>query len=98
TIADTLSLHDALPIYQRVEEKEFLAGQRGHHLLAEMDGVAAGIEPEVASHEHAGVHLDPAQQGLYRGHELGLAGKLADESVHARSEEHTSELQSRENL
>src|SRR5690606_41711288 len=82
----TLSLHDALPIFD--------AGE-----LLEQDGLAlhhrlAGEGADVAKPKHRGTirdHRHEISAGRIACHRLRISGNL-------RSEEHTSELQSRENL
>src|SRR5207302_8357207 len=91
----TLSLHDALPISEQALVRP-LEGEIGHepdhadHDDAEDD--LAGIEQRLAVGDHV---PDPAR----RADELGDDHIRPCPSEHqARSEEHTSELQSRENL
>src|SRR5690606_40349409 len=95
--ATLLSLHDALPIYLR-------PGVEGvdHHLA--VDG-AGDLHPAVAQvlgrlRHLPGLLADVSGLGEESGHqadvELGLA--LPSHGEEERSEEHTSELQSRENL
>src|SRR5690606_41493909 len=83
----TLSLHDALPISGGVQD--------GLHVL---DLVVLDTD------EHGRVPLpqEPARGGQLRGLEPALPENLLQAAgvgiLHDRSEEHTSELQSRENL
>src|SRR5690606_41195598 len=90
----SLSLHDALPIFEGDDDPRELAGATGlllvrvlHLLRRAADGLPVG------DLRLADVRLD-----------LELAAHAVDEHVEvelahpARSEEHTSELQSRENL
>src|SRR5207253_11440796 len=88
----TLSLHDALPIFVGRELR--------------MDGP---VEPEVAqAADRAAVRLVEHRLQLLANPRAGenadvpardrLAGELLGVLVHARSEEHTSELQSRGHL
>src|SRR5690606_41633682 len=89
-----LSLHDALPIYrvhphERVELLPLLLALARllHHTR---DGVAAARS--VLTHQRQrDVHVVRARQISGRPHERVVL-------QHVRSEEHTSELQSRENL
>src|SRR5690606_41622191 len=67
------------------------------HIIGDLEGeqnvVALEFGPRYPAHRHTG-HIDLVADGDTRGlDELGLDRLLAD-----RSEEHTSELQSRENL
>src|SRR5690606_41737881 len=78
-----LSLHDALPIFHRVVER---AGNRADD---------AEAEPFVELHRR-GVRLHDRVE-LHTRESL-LAGPVECVPHHGRSEEHTSELQSRENL
>src|SRR5690606_40755328 len=83
----TLSLHDALPIYEgELEGAHRLAVEHGDH------------------HHLVGVGSQLAQRGDVARVErlvrpiVGGADRILGEQLHDRSEEHTSELQSRENL
>src|SRR5690606_41820920 len=92
----TLSLHDALPIYVNNEQRKIIYTQRDE-ILAEsslqdyieemirevMQGMIANYIPPESIHD----------QWDIEGLELALREELS-----IRSEEHTSELQSRENL
>src|SRR5690606_41885291 len=86
TATYTLSLHDALPIYGAQHGQRFLA------LLRELgDAFSLAVLP------------GPAQHRRHRTGQLGeaLGAERGDEDLgelRVRSEEHTSELQSRENL
>src|SRR5690606_40174435 len=86
----TPSLHDALPIY-RVQEREV-------GLLQQVAAVAVGqvdhavVRPQVAGADAGQVLAAELGVPLVRGAEVPA---VVD---HVRSEEHTSELQSRENL
>src|SRR5690606_41892906 len=90
----TLSLHDALPIYVFEEtHAQHLVG------LVEHDG-REGVEAEGAAAQvvhHAPRRPDDHVQTAAQPADL-LADGLAAVDGHHRSEEHTSELQSRENL
>src|SRR5690606_41915013 len=72
----TLSLHDALPIYDARLQRDRLAGQAV--------GIAAAIPAFVVPQRDQRAGLDET---------VGAVGQQF-----VRSEEHTSELQSRENL
>src|SRR5690606_40862006 len=82
----TLSLHDALPI-----------SDRGRHELDLDAGLGVGVTAveELVVDEHADV-VDHGDRGV--DHVVRLAEEAQGERLHLRSEEHTSELQSRENL
>src|SRR5690606_41963073 len=84
----TLSLHDALPIFAADLDAIDLAAPE-LHVHVELDGEAAVGAPV----------LELVEIGDQRGGavELHLAAVGAGD-VEVRSEEHTSELQSRENL
>src|SRR5690606_42027723 len=87
-----LSLHDALPISQRPQVERPAPDP--------LAGFRAGVERAEAA--GGGLALDVAKAQLAVAQEFQAAGK--DPRHHAaaimqeRSEEHTSELQSRENL
>src|SRR5690606_41410949 len=78
----TLSLHDALPICDAAG-----AGPRTFAYVETSDGMSPRIEPGDT------VYIDPDQAECKPGREIWLF-KVGN----GRSEEHTSELQSRENL
>src|SRR5690606_39862390 len=83
THLDTLSLHDALPIYTDPEfagQGQIIVDQQLSTVLRAQRSQLAGLFPPA--------HADPALVPVLQ--ESGTAGQ--------RSEEHTSELQSRENL
>src|SRR5690606_41858441 len=84
----TLSLHDALPIFFTTG---FTTGQASAEGLPPTGRIAA-----------PGVVLGPSWEGFYVGAGIGAGTLSYDVSGEAeksrRSEEHTSELQSRENL
>src|SRR5690606_40828250 len=90
----TLSLHDALPIFaalvgpQADDEVEPLLAQR---VLVVLEILGRRRDDEVAA---GGAELERDDP---RERELG-PGAARDRAVDLRSEEHTSELQSRENL
>src|SRR5690606_41751432 len=91
------SLHDALPIYlAREAELTMLVGREpahGDHRI-DMRNFAlqeAGVPPELRRTSVA----QAAPDALAAGAQLPV---VTPQDVHGRSEEHTSELQSRENL
>src|SRR5690606_42038696 len=93
----TLALHDALPILETEERSELaiaalglLVGQDAHH-------PTRGQALEQLAHPGAiGPHLgDPCRVLVGAGQ---VEERLPDPGFGRRSEEHTSELQSRENL
>src|SRR5690606_41339947 len=85
TVSSTLSLHDALPIY--------------HVLLAVHQAAAAvflqGVRTSAAV---VGVQAAMASREDFIDVLLDRPGSAHPPAGHLRSEEHTSELQSRENL
>src|SRR5690606_42013213 len=86
----TLSLHDALPIF--AAHADALVGD-GDHEPAAVDAAAGDDDPGVVRGERHGV-LDQLGEQVD-----DVVDRLAgDGRVRLRSEEHTSELQSRENL
>src|SRR5207253_10742940 len=92
---DTLSLHDALPIYQRCKQR---SGQRpGAERLA--DPPAAGGRPGAASLCGKTLPYEgtPPRELTPRAPLLNTLRPITGH-VRARSEEHTSELQSRGHL
>src|SRR5690606_39772800 len=88
----TLSLHDALPIWGRASARPNLsASARGAGREAARRGAAAAARPR------GGARGDGDRAGRDAAAGLGgPPGGAADAG--GRSEEHTSELQSRENL
>src|SRR5690606_41466384 len=92
TSSSTLSLHDALPIYPRAGERRHHAVERFAELLAE-----ALRQGDLEAREGVDHHACGADRlhGV-----LDLLERLVGREVEGaeRSEEHTSELQSRENL
>src|SRR5690606_40254704 len=89
----TLSLHDALPIYQPRAERSNDPHRPGYA------GRKAAAPVLAASGAHRGAGGPEAREG---GEASGRVARAFQASgplrTHARSEEHTSELQSRENL
>src|SRR5690606_39340688 len=85
----TLSLHDALPICGAAVGVDVLArgGLRQHGR-----GVGRDQELGVAAGDLV-LDLGAVAQG-----DVGVVGRAEGTAQHVRSEEHTSELQSRENL
>src|SRR5690606_41780580 len=86
----TLSLHDALPIYAADEvapDTRLIGEKRLVHRRVVEPGHRAAVEPERTRGEH---QIGSLQRGVAEG--TLLAPRLV------RSEEHTSELQSRENI
>src|SRR5699024_12177004 len=87
----TVSLHDALPIFLLVVHNPWAPGRQARevHCLAQVraGGVRVTLRPELL-HQHA------ARQPVVRGERE----ELDQVSAAARSEEHTSELQSRFDL
>src|SRR5690606_42134961 len=88
----TLSLHDALPIYLAAVERDAAAGRP----------VKPGDDPEQRGLAAAGraedgdeVIVDDIERGRLQRPSRRIAAARGEG---ARSEEHTSELQSRENL
>src|SRR5690606_41353450 len=91
TSSYTLSLHDALPIFiiktdLRCRNKETIRQTGTKNLMHARNWIANG-------HRIPGI----AVIARTRGHEIGLL-TFSLRSPKLRSEEHTSELQSRENL
>src|SRR5690606_41715999 len=82
----TLSLHDALPILLKRVDR--IVG--GRHAAAAHDLDLAGAEHELLAH--------PAQHLCIAIRDGRNARLFGDAEVALRSEEHTSELQSREHL
>src|SRR5690606_41908185 len=89
----TLSLHDALPICVAQHHQVARAGE---HLF--LDPVHLGLQRvDVAQSLDAGL---AGNDGVEQHHRTEAAADAVEErqAEHLRSEEHTSELQSRENL
>src|SRR5690606_41662091 len=93
----TLSLHDALPIYQVVAPGQVAAGD--HQLLAVGFVAPADLQRAAAAHVAAGelAHPQPPAKRALQA-EAAEHHVVAHLQAQVRSEEHTSELQSRENL
>src|SRR5207249_11218928 len=87
-----LSLHDALPIFD--------GRQLDHELILVDDGSADGTRRvmEAAAKQHSSVRIEvlPHNRGKGRALAVGVEAAKGDEIL--RSEEHTSELQSRFDL
>src|SRR5690606_40040405 len=88
-----LSLHDALPIGQ-VADTRAAAGAR---LDADVDDAAARLAEASGEGEPAGI-TEAAQERLADGLAQAANVPAIARAAGRRSEEHTSELQSRENL
>src|SRR5690606_42110287 len=84
----TLSLHDALPIFDQPEPDQLRRSQRPGHwrLIPAFAQPGAATQRRQAQRQTHPCAIDSATQ-------RAIVGRLAQ-----RSEEHTSELQSRENL
>src|SRR5690606_41198040 len=91
-----LSLHDALPILPRHETGKAVAS---HRVVTEKPGVTANSDASLYLREK---ELEEARQTVENLTQLMHLGPQAfaevSEEELERSEEHTSELQSRENL
>src|SRR5690606_41762885 len=83
----TLSLHDALPISGRTGQAP--SGRHGRHLRPD--------PPRSPRGGQRGRRALPPRRGGLRAHRTAVAEEPPD-GLRGRSEEHTSELQSRENL
>src|SRR5690606_40106359 len=88
TLFSTLSLHDALPIL----DLELLVGA--------IDVLARGVGQKILhlQFDHRGVAPGLVVLGLQYDHRLRTDHDHVADAQFLRSEEHTSELQSRENL
>src|SRR5206468_11340875 len=92
----TLSLHDALPIYQ----------VGGHRLTARialehdagLGGTARQVEPLGRGREHLALAVERARLEAMRQEGGAELHALLPRRLRQRSEEHTSELQSRSDL
>src|SRR5204863_9146610 len=85
----TLSLHDALPIFTIA-----VVGSGGDGVVTLGDLIA-----QVAAHEGLNVIKTEAYGPQIRGGESSCTVRVASSKIHSqRSEEHTSELQSRRDL
>src|SRR5690606_42161731 len=87
----TLSLHDALPIFQRVA-----AVLLAVHVALEIGQRSLSIRVTDGQHAAADAAVSGAAVAVTGLHSHRRSG--AEAPLTARSEEHTSELQSRENL
>src|SRR5690606_41230847 len=93
--AATLSLHDALPIWARVPWMDHAS--RGSFKLGEYDYGQTRGESRHPEHRGYGKKTsDPIRPSKSSFTFAGCCGTFAGRAC--RSEEHTSELQSRENL
>src|SRR5690606_41804341 len=91
----TLSLHDALPIYERCDGTRIARGERcvGSRIAIEHDLRTLQVACQLSPH-----HVVPELK-LRRVRDIVVRAALDELSqARQRSEEHTSELQSRENL
>src|SRR5207247_8935714 len=94
----TLSLHDALPIYGKAPAFVGVAivGRRAdrecRHLIEEE------IEPVIVVDHHGGVRLDAVEPAMGRGKAVEERRPVGILLQSLRSEDHTSELQSRVDL
>src|SRR5207302_8370741 len=89
----TLSLHDALPIF---DVPAALDIELSDVAVKERDRVALIILEHIGD-DHHGITVRPARDSPV-GQSIDGSGRHRKERGSARSEEHTSELQSRENL
>src|SRR5690606_41747248 len=92
-LVDTLSLHDALPIYAALG----MFGPGMGEDLADLGIAAAAVDAGHQPGQSRGIHHPfggPALAKTAKIEQLHLQGAVLGD----RSEEHTSELQSRENL
>src|SRR5207249_8796851 len=90
----TLSLHDALPILERNGGRVADAGGEAHDAASHADALLLERTHEQASHTpplEVGMSAEEVEKGP------GLGG-IWRRAIVARSEEHTSELQSRFDL
>src|SRR5690606_41177261 len=91
TALHTLCLHDALPIFDAAEGKPWVgSNHRVHEHLARLDVGHETLALSVVVGPHTGAE---AKRRI-----VGERDSLVDVAHAERSEEHTSELQSRENL
>src|SRR5207302_11363644 len=89
----TLSLHDALPISQLPQRASFSAA------IATLDQVAANVSAADRDHSSRGhISRGLGQASPCSPHVFCARSFGAGQGRAGRSEEHTSELQSRENL
>src|SRR5207302_10452382 len=88
----TLSLHDALPILGNEEEND--GGLREHEI-----GILDGRAHQTRDHERRRDRALDQQADVWRlPARMDPPERRRQGAIDARSEEHTSELQSRENL
>src|SRR5690606_41816500 len=94
---DTLSLHDALPIYARIdlEDVKLIKGMN-------MNAVRCAHYPPDKTFlqycDSLGLYVLNELAGWQKAYNTRTGSILVKEMIQRRSEEHTSELQSRENL
>src|SRR5690606_39706293 len=92
TVSSTLSLHDALPIYLVDFRERFVVDGRP----VEDAAIAAWLERWTPTVERVGATFFEATTAM--GFQLFVDAGVDIAVIETRSEEHTSELQSRENL
>src|SRR5690606_41880240 len=98
TVIFTLSLHDALPIWINFFKEPLELKRAAEYIslsdevLADANNIATALEPDKPGDNRVAVAISKLQ------HEKVLNNGTATFEEQYRSEEHTSELQSRENL
>src|SRR5690606_41444002 len=90
----TLSLHDALPIFDQLATLEDQQGGDAADTVLGRD-LGVGVDVELDDLQLA---VELVSDGLHVRSEGTAGAAPRGPEVHERSEEHTSELQSRENL
>src|SRR5690606_40770978 len=97
TVIYTLSLHDALPIY---EDKVFITAKCGEKYPPKVIGAAGQPLTEADVYGGCYARAQLIARPYYFGPNAGVKFNLVQimKVKDGRSEEHTSELQSRENL
>src|SRR5690606_41194414 len=90
----TLSLHDALPISVEVQEVQIAEGE-GVGALLDLHAVEDAAADKARALEGFVAGGADDEDGAFAGLQVRMQSCVG---VFARSEEHTSELQSRENL
>src|SRR5690606_41393798 len=93
----TLSLHDALPISPATSTDPQWPGEGDHNQLPKEDTLEQRAVDDLVEEGYSPPERDPLRGKNLTEAEL-LEGDTLDERLDQRSEEHTSELQSRENL
>src|SRR5690606_42126661 len=94
----TLSLHDALPIYSDHATRLFNLEEPGNIYTRIMNPTTDVFEKRVAALEGGAAAVALASGQAATTLAITNIARAGDEVVASRSEEHTSELQSRENL